>query len=127
MKHEFQPDPDAGDLYCRLCNAPAANRRFHDIATIPIAEAEAMPADVDLIDRAIRHCLENLTEWSANDCQQWLSQVRNRNLIGQRFGRWRKDRLIEHTGDYVASTNPATNRHDVKIYRAGPNWRRRAS
>lgn len=119
--HHFEPHPTDADL-CRHCPAPEGNRRYHDIARADLKDPFELPEDLTLIDTGIRRCLANLDEWSANDMQDLLSRVVNRNAIGKRFGDWRKRRQIEHTGRYVPSSNGAAKGHDVKVYRAGPNW-----
>lgn len=119
--HEYEGK--RGD-YCQRCGTPEGNRR-HRVADAPIAEHPYdLPADTDLVDQAIRHCLNTKGRFSANDMRPWLDRMRNGKAVaGPRLAKWKKAGLIREDG-HEKSTQSKTKGKVVAVYVAGPNWKK---
>ena len=99
--------------YCGRCNAPKGNRWHSDIAPGDIE----LNDEAQLIDSVLRGMVDAGAPFSLNDCRHKLTRVTRKNLIGDRVRSFQKARLIEHTGDFIASTDRGTHGHPIKVWK----------
>lgn len=124
--HPFTPE--LGDVdACTGCGLPEGNARHHDQPATTVAQARARvdaraaatitDTDRRAIDVAIRHVGAAGRSFSANDLRPLLPDGILGSAVGPRFVAAARAGLIEPTGRYVMSTDPAT-RHRLAEWRA---------
>lgn len=73
--------------------------------------------DRRVVDQAIKACAEKGRPFSANDVRPLLPAGIRKNLVGARFLAASRAGLIRRVGA-VASTDPGTHAHEVKLWEA---------
>lgn len=124
-RHPFTAEPGDVDA-CTRCGLPEGNARHHDEPAGTVAQARARVdrrADTLISDpdrRSIDHALAELARtgrsFSANDLRPLLPEGIPGSAVGPRFNAAARTGVIEPTGRYVMSTDPAT-RHRLAEWR----------
>jgi hypothetical protein len=69
-----------------------------------------------LVEQAVLHFGESLTEWSCNNIRQVLPDL-GPGILGAVINSLRSGGVIAHTGQYVPSTSEATHGHPIAVWR----------
>lgn len=129
--HPYARDGNYPDE-CRLCALPAGNRRHHPPPPPTVAQARALitaqagaairTEDRRAIDTALADLARAGRSFSANELRPLLPDDTPGSAVGPRFTAAHSRGLIEPTGRYVMSTDPAT-RHRLTEWRGTPDPR----
>jgi len=68
-----------------------------------------------LVEQAVLHFGESLTEWSCNDLRDVLPDL-GPGYLGAAIRSLHAAGIIEHTGQYVPSTSAATHAHVISVW-----------
>ncbi|MGW0904945.1 hypothetical protein [Streptomyces sp. NPDC002853] len=87
-------------------------------------EKDALLADIAkhsewdrfLVEQAVLHFGERRAEWSCNQIRDVLPDL-GPGFLGAAITSLRTAGIIEHTGQYVASTSPGTHAHVIAVWR----------
>jgi hypothetical protein len=69
-----------------------------------------------MVDRVLDAFIERRVPFSMNDIRPRLRHIGNRNVIGARVRAAKQAGRIRETGDRVASTDPGTHGHEIKVW-----------
>ncbi len=124
-RHPYTPEPGDVDA-CTGCGLPEGNARHHDQPVTTVAQArarvdrraEVLISDPDrrTIDQALADLARSGRSFSANELRPLLPEGVPGSAVGPRFAAAARRGLIEPTGRYVMSTDPAT-RHRLAEWR----------
>lgn len=101
-----------------------AERLAADTATVTLATIAARSEwDQHTVEQAVLWVGQHHTEWSCNKIRDVLPEM-GHGFLGAAISSLRAGGIIEHTDQYVPSTQPSTHGHRIAVWRLSAEGRR---